>query len=303
MCKSIFLIVSLLLSQICIAQIMNRNNEYHFSSNHGTCIIAIPYNEGLGLCSDKRMVPLNGTKDSEPYTDTAVKLFSIENKVVYTAAGYPSFSAYESIQNSRSERKIDVYDVFQAIETFFKSVSPQKLTESKGLLVTALEKEVNKNSHLLVHSPLPNGADQFLFDVAIFFYDSNELLNFYLLTCTYLKSQGVFKALIMLRSAPAAFSLKAKPFIIGERMVVESLTNTPLPKYQGLKISPKQLKMLQGQVLSKEVSQNETIALGEQLINVTSRYNKQFNGEDNVSTVCDCAILTRSGGFKWIKKN
>ncbi|HKX84074.1 MAG TPA: hypothetical protein VJL58_07640 [Pyrinomonadaceae bacterium] len=244
----------------------------------GTLVVAVPVNEGLVVCSDKRLF----NHSTETFADDAVKIRQAGDNALFVATNTIGFR-----DNRTGEMGFDAFEITE------KYLAKHPFTNTRPFW-DGLREEIRKKL-------FDYFAGQRAADLPSTDFESGRLLFnlvFYSVVQKRIKSHTIRvfyeRAATPIVSVPGVISEEVRtPKLSGKgRVVIAHISRTPT-----LSSDAAILRFDQYRFDMRKTSITDAVGFAEKLFYIT---NAALPGA-YVSKTYDCALLGHQGGFRWLK--
>ena len=243
----------------------------------GTLVIAIPLNNGLVTCADKRLFNL----DTGTYTDNNIKIRKVDNNVLFVATGTVGFYDLKS-------KKI-VFDASDITADY----TPRHLSDGDKFwdgLKTEIRSKLRKYFAARPYSEWPESDksnNNLLFNL-IFYSLDRGVEKSHTLQIFYEKQRTP----VVNVTGPISEEIR-KPKLTGKGRELMAY----IARDASLSSDPSILKFDEGRFDIAQTSVNDAVEFARKMFRLTNT----GVPEAQVSATFDCALLSHRQGFQWIE--
>jgi hypothetical protein len=245
----------------------------------GTLVVAVPVQEGLVTCSDKRLYnDATGT-----YRDDFVKIHQVGSNALFVATHTTGF-----LNKTTGKMEFDVFDIT------FHYVSEHKFSSDRQFW-DGLKKEIRER--LLQYLSKQKYQDWPATDVAnnrllfnlVFYSIEGNVIRSYSMSIFYEKAPTP----VIFITDPAREEVKTPKLLGKGKDVMGYLSKSP-----SLSSDPSILRFDQSYFNAKATTTTDAVNFAKKLFVITNSALPQ----DEVSATYDCALLSYQNGFQWIRE-
>jgi hypothetical protein len=250
----------------------------HAQPLHGTLVVAVPVEEGLVACADKRLFNV----ETGTYTDNNVKIRRVEGNVLFTATGTIGF-----LDNKTGKMAFDAFELTASYTSRNRFVDNQYYWGGlKGEIRSGLRKYFA--THDVSEWPTADPANNnLLFSLILYSVDGGRARS-HTLRIFYEKKRSP----VINIDGPLSETIRF-PELSGKGQELMAY----LGRDPSLASDPSILKFDERRFDIAKISIDDAVAFARTLF----RFANTRVPEAQVSSSFDCALLSYQGGFRWVE--
>lgn len=262
--------------------------------SHGTLIVAIPCDEGLVVCADKKMRIVGGRNQ----VLEVVKVTQLGSHAAFGLVGNPVFYNPQRPYN-------ELFNAGTVVKRFYSSMDTRIIQQTWDDLVPTIQERFSRFlSGLTFEQAPPSGPppDNYLFHLPFWYVNQDGQLGATTISLAYVKERGMSQ-LFKMDEQPRAFET-GRAFSWGSIEVFNELKQGNDARFEELRNEPGIRRLLNEDPPAAEVEVEEAFRVAKRLIEITSENMDLLTpGKQDVGTRTDGALISRTEGFKWLNGN